>query len=57
VLVKNNLGLSNNVKVLKKELERQGYNNTLIIAQKIQQKQKFKFDAGELNYWHIFYSK
>lgn len=44
-------GLTDNVKVLKQELEQQGYNNALSIAQKIQQEKKFKFTANELNHF------
>jgi CubicO group peptidase (beta-lactamase class C family) len=44
-------GLSDNVKVLKKELEQQGYNNVLSIVEKIQQEQKFKFSSNDLNHF------
>lgn len=44
-------GLSDNVKAFKQELEQQGYNSALSIAQKIQQEQKFKFAANELNHF------
>jgi len=44
-------GMSDNVKVLKKKLEQQGYNNAFSIAQKIQRENKFKFSANELNHF------
>jgi len=44
-------GLSDNVKILRHELEQQGYNNALSIVQKIQEEQKFKFAANELNHF------
>lgn len=44
-------GLPAEVKVLKLELERRGYNNGFSIVKKIQQEQKFKFSANDLNHF------
>lgn len=44
-------GLSSNVKLLKRELEKQGYSDPLSIIQNIQQNKKIKFDAGELDHF------
>jgi len=44
-------GFSNNIKILKKALEQQGYNKALTIAKSIQEEQSFSFDAGELNHF------
>jgi len=46
-----NFGLSDDVKLLKRELDQQGYSNGFSIVKKMQQEQKFKFGANDLNHF------
>lgn len=44
-------GLSDDVKLLKRELQQQNYRNPLSIAQKLQKEHRFTFDANDLNHF------
>ncbi len=56
-------GLTDDVKLLKQELEHRGYSNAFSIVKKMQQEQKLKFDANGLHHFgnilekHLHYKK